>query len=102
MERLPHATEIRYILYRFAFGTSSTLRALDDLWAVPASSTLSASRFLSSTKGCAWLPRAAPSIRHLRLAPRTPKVDLFTRWAMDNGTSQDFECCWNKFYPSTV
>ena len=35
MERLPHATEIRYILYRFAFGISSTLRALDDLWAVP-------------------------------------------------------------------
>ena len=28
-----------------------------------------------------------------KVSPRIPKAAFFTRWAMDNGTSQSFACC---------
>jgi PAS domain-containing protein len=35
-----------------------------------------------------------------KLDPTTPEAECFTRWAMDNGTFQDFGCSWKTSYPS--
>ena len=35
-----------------------------------------------------------------KVSPRTPKAGFFTPWAMDNGTFQNFACCWKKSFPS--
>ena len=35
-----------------------------------------------------------------KVSPKIPKADFFTLWVMDNGTFQNFECCWRKSYPS--
>ena len=50
----------------------------------------------------ASMPLAAHSILPSRSALRIRKADSFTRWVMDNGTFQNFECCWKKLYPNTA
>ena len=35
-----------------------------------------------------------------KVSPEDTKAGCFTRWAMANGTFQNFACCWKKSFPS--